>query len=116
MTHVIGKAQHDLWRTVPSRRNILRHESLIRSSASSVTTTTGTVSASQTEVANLELAIGIHQEVAWLEITMENVCGMDVFETAQGLIDEGLEVGVGKRLLRADLERKADMSCAEMIK
>ena len=41
---------------------------------------------------------------------------MDVFETAQGLIDEGLEVGVGKRLLRADLERKADMSCAEMIK
>ena len=74
------------------------------------------LNARETEVADLELTVGIDEEVARLEITMENVCGMDVFETAQGLIDEGLEVGVGKRLLRADLERKADMSCAEMIK
>lgn len=31
---------------------------------------------------------------------MEDVCRVDILETAQDLVDEGLEVGVGERLAR----------------
>lgn len=34
---------------------------------------------------------------------MENVGTVDVLEAAEGLVNEGLEVGIGERLLRADL-------------
>jgi hypothetical protein len=34
---------------------------------------------------------------------VKDVGGVDVLEAAQGLIEEGLEVGIGKRLTGADL-------------
>lgn len=35
---------------------------------------------------------------------MKNIGGVDVFQSAEGLVDEGLEVGIGERLLGADLD------------
>jgi hypothetical protein len=33
---------------------------------------------------------------------MEDICRVNVFEAAEDLVDEGLEVGIGKRLARSD--------------
>jgi len=48
--------------------------------------------ASEAEIANLEVAIGIEEQVGWLEISVENVCGVHSLEGAEGLVDEVLAV------------------------
>ena len=68
-----------------------------------VVASTGAISTSETKVADLELTVGVDEEVARLEVTVQDVGGVDVLEAAEDLVDEGLEVRVGERLLRADL-------------
>ena len=102
-THIVRKAQHDLWCTVPPCRNILRHEALVRCAPALVRATTWLVPTRETKVADLQLAVGVHEQVARLEITVQHIRGVDVLEAAEGLVDEGLEVCVRKGLLRADL-------------
>jgi hypothetical protein len=89
------EAQHDLWCSVPSRCNVLRHVAriLIRVDAET---------SRQTEIANLELTVGINQQVARFEIAMQHICAVDVLKTTQNLIDEGLEMGVCERLAGTD--------------
>lgn len=60
------EAQHDLWRTVPSRGDVLGHITGILVRVDRETT-------GQTEVTNLELAVGIDQQITGLQITVENV-------------------------------------------
>ena len=56
----------------------------------------------ESKVADLELAVGIHHEVAGLEVAVEDVGRVDVLEPAQDLVDEGLVVGVGEGLSGSD--------------
>ena len=92
-THVVGKAQHDLWRSIPPSSNVFGHESLVGTSLG-VGTSPRRVSPRETEVADLELTVGVNQEVTRLEIAMNNVSGVDVLETAKGLINKRLEMSV----------------------
>jgi hypothetical protein len=96
-THVVGEAQHDLGSPIPTRRYIFGHEALFLLLVKA---------ASETEVANLELAIGIDKKVARLEIAVKYIGGVNIFETAECLVDEGLEVGIRERLARTDLGRE----------
>ena len=87
------KAQHDLRRSVPPGSHILGHvpRILLRVHGEA---------ASQSEIADLELAVGVDEQVAGLQVTMQHVRRVDVLEAAQDLVDEGLEVGVGEGLAR----------------
>ena len=101
-THVVGEAEHDLGRAVPPRRDVFGHEALVgrgvrgRGAARAPP-------AREAEVADLELAVRVHEQVARLEVAVQHVRGVDVLEAAEGLVQEGLEVGVGEGLARADL-------------
>lgn len=66
----------------------------------------GAVAAGKAKVADLELAVGVDEQISGLEVAVENVGGVNVLEAAEGLVDEGLEVGVGQWLLGADLRRR----------
>jgi hypothetical protein len=68
-----------------------------------VGTPTGRVSSCETEVADFEFTVRVDQEVTRLEVAMDNVGGMNVLETAKGLINEGLEMSVREGLLGSDL-------------
>jgi hypothetical protein len=49
--------------------------------------------------ADLELAIGVDQEISRLEVSMEDVGRVNVLEAAKSLVEERLEVGVRKGLV-----------------
>ena len=89
------EAQHDLWRAIPPRRDILRHVSgiLLRIDAEA---------ARETKVGDLEFAVGVDEQIARFEIAVQHVGAVDVLQTAQDLVDEGLEVGIRQRLAGAD--------------
>jgi hypothetical protein len=89
------EAQHDLGGAVPSRRDVLGHVPRILLRVHGETP-------GETKIANLELAVGIDEQVAGLEIAVQDVGRVDVFETAQDLVDEGLEMRVGEGLAGAD--------------
>lgn len=91
---VVCKAQHDLGGAVPSGRDVLGHEALVRGAFLLRRTAGGRVSPRKSEVADLELAVGVDKEVSGLEIAVKDVGGVDVLQAAEGLVDEGLEVGV----------------------
>ena len=94
-THVIRKAEHDLRRAVPPRRDVLGHETLLLRLVEP---------AREPEIANLELAVRVHEQVARLEIAVQHVGRVDVFEAAERLVNEGLEMRVREGLARTDLE------------
>jgi len=58
--------KHNLRGSVVSRRNIASH--------------LGVLNTGQTEVADLQIAVLIDQDVAGLEIAMDNACGVDILE------------------------------------
>lgn len=103
-THIIRKAQHDLRCPIPSSRNILRHEPLTSTSLSLLRTTARCISSRQAEIAYFQLAVGVNEQIARFEVTMEDVSRVDVFEAAESLVQEGLEMCVGERLTRTDLK------------
>lgn len=82
------EAQHDLGRTVPSRRDVFRH-------ITSILLRIDRETSSQAEITDLQLAVGVNQEITGLEITMQHVRGVYVLQTAENLVNKGLEVGVG---------------------
>lgn len=93
------EAQHDLRRTVPSSCDVFGHVACILLRIDRETT-------SQAKVTNLELAVGIDQQVTGFEITVQDIGRVDVLETTEDLVDEGLEVGIGQRLAGADDSRQ----------
>jgi len=90
---VVGETQHDLWRSIPPGSNVFGHETLVRASLG-VGTSPRRISSCETEVADFELTVGINQEVTRLEVTMDDVSGMNVLETTEGLINKRLEMSV----------------------
>jgi hypothetical protein len=59
--------EHDLRGSVVSRRDIAGH--------------LGILDTGQTEVADLQIAILVDQDVAGLEIAVDNACGVDILES-----------------------------------
>ena len=94
-THIICKAEHDLRRAVPPRRDVLCHEALLLCLVES----TG-----EPEIANLELAVCVHEQVARLEIAVQDVGRVNVFQAAERLVYEGLEMRVREGLTRTNLK------------
>ncbi len=94
VTHVVCKAEHNLRCAIPPRRDIFGHEPLLL----------GLIKpAGKSKIANFELAIRVDEQVARLEIAVQHVGRVDVFQTAERLVDERLEVRVRERLAGADL-------------
>ena len=89
------KAQHDLGCAIPSGGNIFRH-------VACVLFWVHREASCQTKITNFQLTVRVDQEIARLQVSMEDIGRVDVFETTQDLINEGLEVSVGKRLTRPD--------------
>src|SRR5271155_3983468 len=85
------EAEHDLWCAIPPSCNILGH-------ITSVLFRILRETSGEAEIANLQLAIGIDEQIAWLEISVQHVCRMNVLQSTENLINERLEVGVGQRL------------------
>lgn len=93
------EAQHNLWRTVPSRGNILSHIPGILLGIDREAT-------SKAEIADFQLTISIHKQIAGLQVSMQNVGGVDVLEAAEDLVNKGLEVGICKWLAGTDNSRQ----------
>lgn len=64
----------------------------------------------QTKVADLQLAVGIDQQVSGLEVPVQHVGRVDVLQTAQRLVDERLKVCVRQRLTGPDLPSGSAMN------
>lgn len=87
------KAQHDFRRTVPSCRNIFSH-------VSRVLLRIHRKASGKSEIADLELAVGVDEEIAGFQIPMQYVRRVDVLQAAKYLIDERLKVSIRERLPR----------------
>jgi hypothetical protein len=87
---VLLESQHNLRGSVPTSRDIFGHEARIIFLGSS--------RASQTKIADLEIAIGIKKQVGRLEISVKNVGGVHSLERAEGLVDEILAMVIGQVL------------------
>src|SRR6266702_1403594 len=95
-THVVRKAEHNLGGAVPPRRDVLCHKALLLRLVEP---------AREPEIANFELAVRVHEQVARLEVAVEHISRVDIFQTAQRLVDERLEVRVREWLTGTDLGR-----------
>lgn len=93
---IVAEAQHDFGSSVPTSCNIFSHEALVSSCARGAAICT--VATSKAKVTNLEIAVGIDKQISGLEITMKDVGGVDVLQTTEGLIKEGLEVSIREGL------------------
>jgi hypothetical protein len=106
VTHVVCKAEHNLGCAIPPRRDIFGHEPLLLRLIKP---------ASKSKIANLELAVRVNEQVARLEIAVQHVGRVDVFQTAERLVDEGLEVRVRERLAGADLSVITKKGCVRSL-
>jgi hypothetical protein len=76
VAHIVGKAQHDLRRSVPSSCNVLSHKALVASGTRCAAS--GGISTSQSKIADFELAIRVDKKVSGFEITVKNISGVNV--------------------------------------
>ena len=67
---VLLPCKHDLGGAVVSCRNVAGHLRILN---------TG-----KTEIADLEVAVVVDEEVLWLQVPVDNPCGVDVFQPALG--------------------------------
>mmetsp|Transcript_10363 Transcript_10363/g.26551 ORF Transcript_10363/g.26551 Transcript_10363/m.26551 type:complete len:245 (+) Transcript_10363:600-1334(+) len=58
----------------------------------------GIGNAGKSKVADLEVAVAVQENVTWLEVAMDDVGRMDVFEPAENLVREVADVVVGNLL------------------
>lgn len=103
MTHIIRETQHDFWSTVPSGCHVLCHEALVGGISISIIGAIWAIATSEAKVANFEFTVSVDEQISRFEVAMKDASRMDELETAEGLVDEGLEVCVGERLSRANL-------------
>jgi hypothetical protein len=69
--------KHDLRRSVISCRDIASH--------------LGVLNSSESEVANLEVAILVDQDIARFEVAMHDASGVNVFQATEDLVEEVLD-------------------------
>lgn len=82
-THIVRKAEHDLWSTIPPCGNVLGHEA---PALLSIYPRSSLEATSQSKVADLQLAVGVDEEIPWLQVAMEDVGGMDILKAAKRLV------------------------------
>ena len=85
VTHIVCKAEHNLRCAIPPRRDIFGHEPLLLRLIEP---------ARKPKIANLEFAVRVDEQVSRLEIAVQHVGRVDVFQTAERLVNERLEVRV----------------------
>lgn len=95
-TDIVGKAKHDFRGPIPPRGDVFGHEA--RVTCDSGGSSARGITSGQAKVTDLEFTIGVDQKVTWLQIPVQHIRGMDVLETAQGLVNEGLKVSVRQGL------------------
>jgi hypothetical protein len=100
-TDIISKAEHDLRCTVPASSHVFCHESLIAGSFGG--SSTRSVAPGQAKIADLEFTISVDEQISGFQISVKNVSGMNILQTTEGLINEGLEMGIGEWLTRSNL-------------
>lgn len=88
------EAEHDLRGAVPPRCDVFGH-------VACVFLWIDGEAAGEAEVADLEFAVGIDEQVARLQISVQDVRGVDVLQAAQDLVDEGLKMGIRQGLTGA---------------
>lgn len=93
------EAEHDFRCAVPACRDVLGHVPCIFLGVDRE-------AACESEIADLELTVGVDKKVSGLEITVKNVGRVHVLEPTKDLINEGLEVSVGQGLTRPDDSRQ----------
>jgi hypothetical protein len=75
--------QHNFWRTIPSCGHILRHQPSLFPVCRRVLH-----ASSKPKIADLKVTVGVEKKIGRFEVTMDNVCTVNGFESAEGLIDE----------------------------
>mmetsp|Transcript_12798 Transcript_12798/g.21944 ORF Transcript_12798/g.21944 Transcript_12798/m.21944 type:complete len:203 (-) Transcript_12798:1042-1650(-) len=80
--------EHELWSAVPSRDNVIRLLSRIFRIEVSC----------QTEIANLEIAVGVDQDVGRFQITMQHFCRVQILHGTHHLVDEILALVIEQLL------------------
>jgi hypothetical protein len=100
-THVICKAKHDLWGAIPPRRDVFGHKALLLRLIKTPR---------KPEIANFELAVRVHQQIARLKVAVEYISRVDVFQAAQRLVDERLEVRIRERLTGTNLGHRVSFT------
>jgi hypothetical protein len=96
VTHVVRKAKHELRRAIPPHRYGLGHEPLLLRL---------TKPACKPKIGYLELAICVNEQLGRHEMAVQHVGRVNVFQTAECLVDEGLEVRIRERFSGTDLGR-----------
>jgi hypothetical protein len=100
-TNIVSKAEHDLRCAIPASGHVFCHESLIASSFGS--SSTWSVAPGQAKIADLEFTISVDEQISGLQISVKNISGMNILQATEGLINEGLEMGIGEWLTRSNL-------------
>ena len=90
---VLLESKHDFRCTIPASGDVFGHETLVV-----LGTGGGTC---ETEIADLQIAIRVEEQVRRLEITVEDVGGVHSLKCAESLVDKVLAVVV-RKLLCAD--------------
>ena len=96
---VLLPGQDDLGRPVPSSGNVIGQDSVCRLQLLDV-------SSGKTEVADLQIAVRVDEQVARLEVPVVDAGRVDVLEPAKNLVKEKLHVVVGQRLARLNDDAK----------
>lgn len=91
--------QHDFRSPVPSSRNVLRHQSGL---LTRTRIRTGTNRPCETEVAHFEIAVGVDEQVRWLQVPVHDIRRVDGLEGTEDLVDEVLAMVVGQGLCSDD--------------
>ena len=94
---ILLKGQHDFGRAVPPRGDVFSHESSFRARRLG-----GLDGPSETKVTNLEVAVGVEEQIGRLEVAVDDIGGVEGLECAEGLVYEVLRVVIGEVLCPDD--------------
>ena len=97
---VLFPTGHDFGRAVPSRRDVVRQDG-VGGHGHHVVVRRVQLGPSQAEIAYLQIAVLVQQQVARLEVAMQDAGAVDVLEPAQQLVQEVLVVLVRQAELLA---------------
>lgn len=89
---VLPPREDHLWRSVPSGGDVVGERSLVGLQL-------GDVGSCEAEVANLEIAVGVHEQVPGLEVSVIDSSGVDVLESSKDLVKEKLNMVIGEGLI-----------------
>lgn len=85
------ETQHDLWCSVPSGGDILSHVACVFLGIHGE-------SSCEPKIADLELAVSIYEQITRLQVSVQDIGGVNVLQSAQDLVNEGLEMCISEGL------------------